>query len=110
MPVSINNNKKLIAVGDVEPSALDLTRHMLSGEELSSVAVIGGPGISVTSAGVIGDVDANYGRSNRKMPANKYIKWTHIATSQQPATYIDIDFTTNIGQTKNLRLNFEIIS
>ena len=54
MPVSINNNKKLIAVGDVEPSALDLTRHMLSGEEISSVTVLAGPGLSITSAGAIG--------------------------------------------------------
>jgi hypothetical protein len=110
MPVSINNNKKLISIGDVEPSALDLTRHLISGESLTSVSVIGGPGLSVTSPGEIGLTDLSYGRTNRNMKANSYIKWTHIATSQQPVTYIDIDFTTSLGQTKNLRLNFEIIS
>lgn len=110
MPVSINNNKKLIAVGDVEPSALDLTRHMVSGEQLASVSVVAGPGLSITSSGAIGDSDSSFGRSNRNMLSDKYIKWTHMATSPQSATYVDIDFTTNLGQTKNLRLNFEIIS
>ena len=110
MSVDINNRRQVIAVGDIEPSALDLTRHMLSGESITSAGVIAGTGMSIVTGAEIGVVNEKFGRSNRDMVAGKFIKWTHSAISVSSATYIDIDFTTNLGQTKNLRLNFEVIS
>jgi hypothetical protein len=110
MSVDINNRRQVIAVGDIEPSALDLTRHMLSGESITSAGVIAGTGMSIVTGAEIGVVNEKFGRSNRDMVAGKFIKWTHSAISASSATYIDIDFTTNLGQTKNLRLNFEVIS
>ena len=110
MPVNINNRKRIIAVGDIEPSALDLTRHMISGESIASVTVLASTGLIISTAGEIGSVNEKFGRSNRDMVAGKFVKWTHTATGAASHAYIDIDFTTNLGQTKNLRLNFEIIS
>ena len=51
MPVNINNRKRIIAVGDIEPSALDLTRHMISGESIASVTVLASTGLIISTAG-----------------------------------------------------------
>ena len=110
MPVSINNKKRLISVGDVEPSALDLTRHMLPGESIDSVTVTAGSGLAISSAAEIGSITTGFGRTNRQMVTGKYIKWAHTALSPTGSTQIDISFTTNLGQTKKLKLNFEVIS
>ena len=110
MPVNINNRKRIIAVGDVEPSALDLTRHMISGEYITGLSVLASTGLVISTAAEIGSVNEKFGRTNREMVATKFVKWTHTATIAASHAYIDIDFTTNLGQTKNLRLNFEIIS
>ena len=110
MPVSINNKKRLISVGDVEPSALDLSRHMLPGESISSISIVAGAGLAVTTSGEVGAVNTKYGRTNRDMIAGKFIKWSHTAVSPNSSTQIDITFSTNLGQTKKLKLNFEVIS
>ena len=104
----VNTNIRQIRVGDVEPSAIDLTRHMLPGESLTLASVVAGAGLSITSSAAIGNANAYYARTNRVMQADKYIQWTHTAVTASDSSYIDIQFTTSLGQTKKLRINFQV--